>query len=160
MKGHPYADILPLLEGQAFDSLVADIRANGLLEPITIYEGQILGGRSRYRACEAAGIKPQFLEFDGDDPLGFVLSLNLQRRHLSEAQRAMVAARSPPWAGRRKIRRATEYLAARGGEAPERLRPQPPAPRDPRSRHPRTGPRRTRGSKSLSRSPRSWPTSE
>ena len=92
MKAHPYADILPLLEGGAFDSLVADIRANGLLEPITIHQDMILDGRNRYRACEAAGIKPQFLEFDGDDPLGFVLSLNVHRRHLSEAQRAMVAA--------------------------------------------------------------------
>ena len=57
MKPHPFADILPLLEGEAFDSLVADIRANGLLEPIMIHEGLILDGRNRYRACEAAGIR-------------------------------------------------------------------------------------------------------
>ena len=93
MKAHPFADVLPLLEGEAFDSLVADIRANGLLEPITIHEGLILDGRNRYRACEAAGIEPKFLEFDGDDPLGFVLSLNVHRRHLSESQRGMVVAK-------------------------------------------------------------------
>ena len=93
MKAHPYADILPLLEGEAFDSLVADIRANGLMEPITIHEGLILDGRNRHRACGAAGIEPKFLEFDGDDPLAFVLSLNLHRRHLSESQRGMIAAR-------------------------------------------------------------------
>ena len=93
MKAHPYADILPLLEGEAFDSLVADIRANGLLEPITIHEGMILDGRNRCGACKAAGVEPQFLEFDGDDPLAFVLSLNVHRRHLSESQRGMVAAR-------------------------------------------------------------------
>jgi N6-adenosine-specific RNA methylase IME4 len=93
MKFHPYADILPPLEGEAFDALVADIRANGLIEPIMIYEGMILDGRNRYRACEAAGIGPQFLEFDGDGPLGFVLSLNLHRRHLSESERGMVVAR-------------------------------------------------------------------
>jgi hypothetical protein len=82
----------PRLRRVAFDSLVADIRANGLREPITLYDGMVLDGRNRYRACEAARIEPRFFEFDGDDPLGFVLSLNLQRRHLSEPQRAMVAA--------------------------------------------------------------------
>jgi N6-adenosine-specific RNA methylase IME4 len=93
MRFHLYADVLPLLEGEAFDSLVADIRANGLLEPITVHEGSILDGRNRYRACEAAGIEPKFLEFDGDDPLGFVLSLNVHRRHLSESQRGMVVSK-------------------------------------------------------------------
>ena len=70
MKPHPYADILPLLEGEAFDALVADIRANGLLEPITLYEGMILDGRNRWNACKAAGVEPQFREFDGDGPAG------------------------------------------------------------------------------------------
>jgi N6-adenosine-specific RNA methylase IME4 len=93
MKPHPYADILPLLEGEPFDALVADIRANGLLEPIKIHEGMILDGRNRWNACKAAGVEPRFLEFDGDDPLAFVLSLNVRRRHLSESQRGMVVSK-------------------------------------------------------------------
>ena len=92
MKDHPYASLLPLLEGEAFDSLVADIKANGLMEPITVYQDMVLDGRNRLRACEAAGAEPQFLKFDGDDPLAFVLSLNLHRRHLTPSQRAMVGA--------------------------------------------------------------------
>jgi len=54
----------------------------------------ILAGCNRYRACVALGIEPVVRTFDGQrDPLQFVLSLNLHRRHLDESQRAMVAAR-------------------------------------------------------------------
>jgi len=54
----------------------------------------ILAGRNRYRACVALGIEPVVRAFDAQrDPLQFVLSLNLHRRHLDESQRAMVAAR-------------------------------------------------------------------
>ena len=93
MKFHPIADIFPLLEGPDFEALVADIKANGLLQPIELYEEKILDGRNRWKACRAAGVEPKTKEYRGSDPLGHVLSLNLTRRHLSESQRAMVAAR-------------------------------------------------------------------
>ena len=92
MNSHPYADIFPLLEGEAFDALVADIKANGLMEPITIHEDMVLDGRNRYRACKVAGVEPEFMRFDGDDPLAFVLSMNLHRRHLTPSQCSMVGA--------------------------------------------------------------------
>jgi N6-adenosine-specific RNA methylase IME4 len=90
---HPLADLFPLLEGVDFEELVADVRAYGVREPIVLYQGHILDGRNRYRATQAAGIECPTRVFDGADPVGFVISLNLKRRHLSESQRAMVAAK-------------------------------------------------------------------
>src|ERR1700730_12615752 len=90
---HPLANIFPLLEGAEFVELVEDIRQHGQREPIVLYQNQILDGRNRHRACLAAGIACWFEEYDGDDPLAFVISLNLKRRHLNESQRAMVAAK-------------------------------------------------------------------
>ena len=84
---HPLAEIFPLIEGDDFNSLVADIKANGLIEPIVVFEDLILDGRNRYRACQAAGVEPAFRPFTGDDPSAYVISANLQRRHLNVEQR-------------------------------------------------------------------------
>jgi ParB-like chromosome segregation protein Spo0J len=89
---HPLADIFPLLEGYEFEELVADIKANGLIEDIVLYDGMILDGRNRYRACCAAGIEPTYRPFTGDDPAAFVISANIRRRHLTPlVKRAVIA---------------------------------------------------------------------
>ncbi len=90
---HPVADLFPLMQGGEFDELVADIREHGLLEPIWLYEGRILDGRNRWRACQVVGVEPETRCYEGDDPVGFVVSLNLTRRHLDESQRAMVGSK-------------------------------------------------------------------
>lgn len=94
MNFHPLSELFPLMQGREFDELVADIKANGLREPIWTYEGQILDGRNRWRACEAAQLAHRPMRtYEGDDPVSFVVSLNLHRRHLDSSQRSAVAAR-------------------------------------------------------------------
>lgn len=93
MKYHPLADVFPLIEGAEFDALVADVAKQGLLEAIVTLDGDILDGRNRYRACVAAGVEPHFEVFEGADPVAFVVSKNVARRHLDESQRALAAAK-------------------------------------------------------------------
>ena len=90
---HDLANIFPLVEGAEFDALCADIAAHGVREPITLFEGAILDGRNRYRAAQAAGVECPMVDYVGDDAAAFVVSLNIHRRHLTESQRAMAAAR-------------------------------------------------------------------
>jgi ParB-like chromosome segregation protein Spo0J len=93
MKFHEYANIYRMLPDDDLQRLAEDIKAKGQLLPITSYEGKILDGRNRYRACEIAGIEPKVDEYAGDDPLGMVVSLNDHRRHDDPTERALVGER-------------------------------------------------------------------
>jgi ParB-like chromosome segregation protein Spo0J len=90
---HLLAKLFPAMDTPAFNELIADIKRNGLLHPITLYQERVLDGVHRQDACLEAGVEPRYEKFFGDNPLGFVLSNNLARRHLSESQRAMIAAK-------------------------------------------------------------------
>ena len=93
LEYHPLANLFPLLGETELQTLSDDIRDNGLNVPITMFEGKILDGRNRHAACILAGVDPVFTDYHGHDPVKFVVSTNLHRRHLNESQRAMVAAK-------------------------------------------------------------------
>lgn len=94
MPYHPASEVFRLMGEEEYEAFKEDIRINGLMEPIWTYQGTILDGRNRYRACLELGIEPRFREWEGkSDPVAFVATLNLHRRHLDASQRAMVAAR-------------------------------------------------------------------
>jgi N6-adenosine-specific RNA methylase IME4 len=97
LKHHALANLFPMLSDGELNELSEDIAARGQENPVWIYQGEIIDGRNREEACHRAGIAPRYSEYRGDDPLGFVLSLNLRRRHLTESQRAMVAAKIVDW---------------------------------------------------------------
>ena len=57
---------------------------------VTDHASPITRHRSRF---PRHGITPRCEEYSGDDPLGFVVSHNLHRRHMNESQRGMVGAK-------------------------------------------------------------------
>jgi len=94
MDYHPLANIFPLMDGAEFSELVDSIRANGLRDAIVTLDDMILDGRNRERACQVAGVEPRYVQLAaGVDPMDYVIDKNLRRRHLTENQRAMLAAR-------------------------------------------------------------------
>jgi len=94
MKSHPAAELLPMMAPADLAALIEDIKVNGQREPITIYNEMVLDGRHRYAACQKLGIEPMTKQWDGNGTAeAFVLSMNLWRRHLTESQRAVIAAK-------------------------------------------------------------------
>ena len=91
LEFHPLSLLFPLVTGTEFEALVEDIRRNGVQEPVVLHDGKILDGRNRCRAAEAAGCPYPTKPYDGVDPLGYVVSANIHRRHLNETQRAVLA---------------------------------------------------------------------
>ncbi|MEW6880762.1 ParB N-terminal domain-containing protein [Trueperella pyogenes] len=93
MKSHPYADKFPMLPADELADLAESIAQNGLRQPIVLdVEGRILDGRNRYRACEKAGVKPEFIVYEGEDLAEYVIDCNTSRRHMTTGARAMAAA--------------------------------------------------------------------
>ena len=99
-KKHPLADLFPPLSNEEQSELTSDIAKRGLIDStIWCYENKILDGWGRFMACDELGtdparnIDPIFTEYVGDDPLGFVISKNVRRRHLNKSQLAMCAAK-------------------------------------------------------------------
>lgn len=93
-RAHPAADLFPMMRDDELAELAIDIAENGLREPIALFNGMILDGRNRLRACRVAQVEPAFETLPDDlDPIAYVVSRNLRRRHLSESQRAMIAAK-------------------------------------------------------------------
>jgi hypothetical protein len=94
MKKHKF-NIFPEAKPEDYNEIRDDIYKNGFdsKRPVTLYQGDVLDGWNRQRACDELGIKPTYTTFTGSDmdALEFVLSTN-RRRNLNSGQRATVAA--------------------------------------------------------------------
>jgi len=111
---HPIANIFPAMADAEFQALKADIEQYGQREPIWLFEGKVIDGRHRLRACVELGKSPRTEVYDGFDATAFVVSLNLHRRHLSASQLAFVALEiervEAELAKKRQVRKPADFV--------------------------------------------------
>lgn len=94
MKKHKF-NIFPEAKAEDYNRLLEDIKSNGYdkNQPITIYEGEIIDGWNRQRACDAIGVKPEYATFTGTDSEAIALVMRTnKRRNLNSGQWACIAA--------------------------------------------------------------------
>ncbi|MGH9501347.1 MAG: hypothetical protein ACRD20_00705 [Terriglobales bacterium] len=98
LANHPASMLFPMMEADELKELAEDIKANGQMEQVVLYQGQVLDGRSRLAACRLAEVEPHLQELDGEvaHPVLYVLSKNLHCRHLTTSQRGAIAGESLP----------------------------------------------------------------
>lgn len=91
LEAHPIAEIFPMMSSAELDGLCEDIRENGLLDPVVLFEGKVLDGRNRQLACERVGVPLRTVEWAGNNPWTYVWSKNAERRHLEPGQKGGLA---------------------------------------------------------------------
>jgi hypothetical protein len=94
---HPLSALFPAMSDDDLAALTQDIKKNGQKEAVIVFEGKILDGWHRYLGCKKAGVKCATIKHDGKNPVAFVLSRNLHRRHLTGSQRAAVIVAATDW---------------------------------------------------------------
>ena len=98
---HPVASLFPMIGDEELQVLADDIKENGQRDPILVaylderktFDPVVIDGRNRFKACEIAGVKPEFSNdyvMEPEEMGPWIISHNLHRRHLTTSQKAMV----------------------------------------------------------------------
>ena len=112
------------MDATARAELLDDIRENGQMDEIIIYDDKILDGRNRYDICLELGIEPEFFQWDqlpfrqrGPSAFEYVMAHNFKRRQLTPSQKAAVAVLALPFAEAEAKKRQSGNLK-RGADSP------------------------------------------
>ena len=102
-ESHELASTFPMAAKSRISTLAENIKLHGQQEKAILLDGKILDGRNRAEACEMAGVElltETWLEYlartnqpADKDPLDVIVALNMERRHLSDSQRSIIAAK-------------------------------------------------------------------
>jgi len=92
LRLHPLAHAIPQVTWKEFEELAGDIKRHGVRNPITVFDGRVLDGRHRLAIAAALKVPLRTVEFEGDETAARdeVISQNVQRRHLTITQRALI----------------------------------------------------------------------
>ncbi len=98
-EAHPLTQLIP--ERAEQDSLAFDIAQSGAREPIVLYEGKVIEGRVRQRACLSVDVQPQYKDWvliaEGD-VLDWMVRRHVASHDLSELEKiALVASILPSY---------------------------------------------------------------
>ena len=133
---HPVASLFPMIGDEELQALADDIKANGQREKIMcayldeemLDDLVVIDGRNRFKACQIAGVEPEFTTnyLLGPDDIGpWIMSHNRHRRHMSKTQMACVAVEYEKWLAVEAKKRQVEAGEVYGrGKVVENL-PQP-----------------------------------
>lgn len=99
---HQLCELLPEMSAAEYQALKLSVTQNGLIEPIELFEGKVLDGRHRQRACweilAETGVPPKnwrYVPLEGThrDAYDRVIAKGLARREMSKSQKACMALR-------------------------------------------------------------------
>jgi ParB-like chromosome segregation protein Spo0J len=120
---HPLTAAVPKMGDEEWQPFSADVKARGVLEPIIVQEdGRVLDGRHRLEAARQAGhetIPARVVKLSKDEQVEWVFRFALLRRHLTDDQRAVLAAL---WA-KAEVKATRTQRARKAGQAGGRGRP-------------------------------------
>lgn len=118
--------LFPEVPPPQLDAMIDQARRTGRIAgPITVWRGFLVDGRARVRCAEKTGLPVDEIDISAmQEPslLDVMLENNLFRRHLTAAQRALIAIETSQRAGRLNLRHITkERAAAASGISPSSL---------------------------------------
>ena len=99
LERHPLSELCGEMESdvrELFSKGIADWVDDAGREIVTL-DGRVLDGWLRYREFRRCGIEPRFVEYEGDDPVGFLLRRNVYRRHSNQGQRVLIMKDAYEW---------------------------------------------------------------
>lgn len=111
------ANEYPLLVDDQETDLIASVEANGIREPLILFEGQLLDGRNRLGAAGKVELEEiPVREFVGtiEEAEDLIIDLNEKRRHLLPVQRAYIADKHRAIVAKRSEERKKDSLPEKG----------------------------------------------